>query len=225
MERQIRRLAATALVVLLCVALPATAGVLDGTGAYNDGGTTWHGSVDLVGAMINATVVYTVYAPGVFDTVYTSYTDPDPTGGTEVIYAYEVTNNSGFLPLLKLSIGLDGDEPLTDPSPTWPLAYVGFLDGTGVNPSAGFVSTGQQSVRWDLGAGLGPAAVSDILFYASPTLPEMGNVTVDYAYAQTGTKLDVVPNPGLEYVPEPLTGTLLAIGGLWCLRRRRATVR
>jgi hypothetical protein len=223
MLRHIKKLAALSVIAMAVgLAVPASAGVLEtGTGAMPG----WFGETTITdgGMYFSAGVEFAVYMPGVFDTVFGS--GADPSGGTEVVYAYQFFNYTpaSGAPLVKVTVGLDANEPFTGS----PLANVGFLAGTGTfspSPTSGALAADLFSVRWDF---LSPNMItvgqsSDILIYTCPTLPEWGNVAAQNAYGLQQTVLGSVPNPSLSYVPEPGTLALLAIGGLAALRRRRS---
>ena len=220
MKRHIKTLAALSIIAAaIGFAMPASAGVLEtGTGAMPG----WFGETTFFnGTFFNAGVEFAVFAPGDFDTVFGS--GADPSGGTEFVYAYQFFNYGAAIPvpIVKVSVGLDADEPFGGV----PLGNVGFLAGAGVdpNPTSGAFAADMFSVRWDfLAPTIAPAQNSDILLYTCPTLPEWGNVVAKNSYAQELTVLNGVPNPSLTYVPEPGTMALVTIGGLALLRKRRA---
>ena len=224
MLRHINKLAALSVIAMaIGFAVPASAGVLEtGTGAMPG----WFGETTIMdggGMYFNAGVEFAVYAPGVFDTVFGS--GADPSGGTEVVYAYQFFNYGPLTgaPLVKVTVGLDANEPFTGS----PLGNVGFLAGTGTfapNPTSGAIAADLFSVRWDFLSPnmIGTGQNSDILIYTCPTLPEWGNVAAQNAYGLQHTVLASVPNPGLTFVPEPGTMALVMVGGIALLRKRRA---
>ena len=211
MKEQVRKLAVLAVALVLSCAAPAAAGVLaTGTGAMPG----WFGAASLVSPFFSTSVEFAVFAAGDFDTVFGS--GADPSGGTELVYAYQFFNSS--YPLANVSVGLDANEPFTGS----PLGNVGSLTGPDVAPSAAGLAGDFCSVRWDfLSPVIGAGQSSDILLYTCPALPEMGNVVIKNSYAMQLTLVDGVPNPTGIWVPEPATLSLLGLGVIYCLRRRR----
>lgn len=215
----------TLAVALLALTVPASAGVLQSdpnaigpfTGITNM-------SASFMGMFsANADVEFAVYAPNAgasnFDATFG--TGADPTNGAEFVYAYQVFNLTALAsPVTSLTVGLDGDEYNVFAPPV----NVGFVAGTGsIAPSASyFVMSGQPtptSVRWDFLSPTIPITTSsEVLFFTSSDGPEWDNGTIGADWSATST----VPSPmPTTVVPEPATLSLLALGGIACLRRRR----
>ena len=221
-----KRWSITLAVALLALSVPASAGVLQSdtnsipafTGITNM-------SINFYGITCDADVEFAVYAPNAgasnFDATFGL--GADPTGGLEFVYAYQVFNLTAPLatPVTSLTVGLDGDEYNVFSPPV----NVGFVAGTGtIAPSASsFVTPGlptaPTSVRWDfLSPTIPLSTTSDVLFFTSSDGPEWDFGTIGASWS--GTSDVPSPMPTTE-VPEPATLSLLALGGIACLRRRR----
>ncbi len=216
----------TLAVVLLALAVPASAGVLqsDSNAIVAFRGIT-NMSASFMGMFsANADVEFAVYAPNVgasnFDATFGG--GADPTNGAEFVYAYQVFNLTALAsPVTSLTVGLDGDEYNVFSPPV----NVGFVAGTGtIAPSASaFVTPGlptaPTSVRWDFLSPTIPITTSsEVLFFTSSDGPEWDNGTIGADWSATSTAPSPMPTTA---VPEPVTVSLLALGGLACLRRRR----
>lgn len=155
---------------------------------------------DFFGFTVSANVDYAVFAPGTFPFA-------DPSGGTDYVYAYQIENLDSDVN--KLTVGLDGDEP---------LGSIGFISDVGLtDPTASaYVGAGPTSAAWDFTS---PGALtinnsSAVLFFTSSAAPEWDSATVDAAWANSQN----LPSP----LPEPAALGLMAMGlGLACVRRRR----
>ena len=163
------------------------------------------------GFSVSANVDFAVFAPGAFGVAFPGQ---DPSGGAHHVYAYQIENLGSDIS--KLTVGLDGDEP---------LGAIGFISGAGlIDPSASlYVGAGPTSAAWDFDPGTLTSGTvnfilyeSAILFFTSAAAPELDSATVAAAWSATHD----LPSP----LPEPATLSLLALGAgfVCCGRRRRA---
>jgi len=193
----------TAAVVAL-TAGSASAGLL----AANSGGAipAYTGSVNFAGGLlsftVDADVDYAVFAPGTFEAAFPGQ---DPSGGTEYVYAYQITNND--TDVSKLTVGLDGDEP---------LGSIGFVsDVSSTDPTASLF-VGTTSAAWDFTVPnpLVNGAESSVLIFTSAAAPEWDSGTVEASFPDS----QQLPSP----LPEPASLGLVALGlGLVSVRRHR----
>lgn len=149
------------------------------------------------GFTVDADVFYAVFAPG-------DYPFFDPSAGTEYVYAYEILNND--TPVTKLTVGLDGDEP---------LGVIG-ADISGAVPTASaFIGAGPTSAAWDFTAPdtLPMSEYSQVLFFTSAAAPEFDTATVAADWSATRE----LPSP----TPEPATLGLMVLGLAGIAARRR----
>ncbi|MHC4563699.1 MAG: PEP-CTERM sorting domain-containing protein [Planctomycetota bacterium] len=188
-----------AVAVLLCAA-SAQAGVLNGNaGAY----MAWTGTQAFNnGSGVSGTIDYCVFRPGAFSD--SSYTQAPG----QFVYAYQVFSTgsdalSSFAMMVQNAAHTDGT----------------MADLAGVGALSSIISAGAE-VEWVFdspGVDTGQSSVG--LVFQSPNVPEwlLGTV-VDgggFAYAYP------LPAPS-AVIPEPATMTLLGIGAMALLRRRRA---
>lgn len=157
------------------------------------------------GLSISGNVDYAVFAPGAFGAAFPG---GDPSGGSDYVYAYQIENLDTNIS--KLTVGLDGDEP---------LGSVGFISDAGlVDPdNAAYVGSGPTSAAWDFTQLALPSGQSSaVLFFTSAAAPEWHSSTL--AATNSAANSHNLPSP----LPEPATLSLLAIGtGLMCVGKRR----
>jgi PEP-CTERM motif len=158
---------------------------------------------NFIGFTVSANVDYAVFAPGAFGVAFPGQ---DPSGGTDYVYAYQISNLD--TDISKMTVGLDGDEP---------LGAVGFVSDVGlVDPSAAlYVGAGPSSTAWDFDPGtLTNGTSSAILIFTSAAAPELDSTTVAAGWSNSND----LPSP----VPEPATLSLVALGvATGCYGRRR----
>ena len=158
--------------------------------------------INMIPYSVSANVDYAVFAPGAFGVAFPGQ---DPSGGTEYVYAYQIENLD--TDISKLTVGLDGDEP---------LGTVGFLATGLTDPTASsFIGAGPTSAAWDFTV---PGALTNgnssaVLIFTSAAAPEWDTATVAAAWSNTQN----LPSP----VPEPASLGLIAVGlGLVSIRRK-----
>ncbi|MBI2825854.1 MAG: PEP-CTERM sorting domain-containing protein [Planctomycetia bacterium] len=161
----------------------------------------------VVGAFsIAANVEYAVFAPGQFDL------GPDPSGGTQYVYAYQVYNTGVGANARQISIITEGLSKAADPANPGSLgAGFGAVPG-----SSTFAGAPPTSTRWDYtGAPLALGTNSTILLFTSPHPPGLQPGSIQGG-GLSDTKL--LPSP----IPEPASFILLAFGAaaLLVVRRR-----
>jgi hypothetical protein len=215
-----------AAVALLVASSTCHAGPLPADGNAIPG---WQGSVAYVSAQgplnLNAAVEYAVYAPNPGASKFDATFGPgaDPTNGAHYVYAYQVYNlSSAFTGVIQLSVGLDGDEPISS---------LDSLPILGIDPlTAAFNPAGGppfSNVLWkDYGAANGrvnSGQNSSILFFTSPFGPEFDDGAIQ---ANLPNLTHQLPSP----TPEPstllLAGLAVALSPLFgrrilASRRRR----
>jgi len=145
---------------------------------------------------VNADVDYAVFAPGAFGAAFPGL---DPSGGTEYVYAYQVENTDPATDISKLTVGLDGDEP---------LGTIGFIPDAGLHDPADelFVGAPPTSAAWDFSAAtpLPSGVTSAILIFTSAAGPEWDTGTTHGVFADQ----QALPSPA----PEPASLALMAMG-------------
>ena len=210
------RIATALLTAVLTVALAATAhgGILAGDAnamsfPYRN---TVNFSSSFMGNTVDADLDFAVYEPGQFNV---SFPGQDPSGDSDYVYAYQILDNTGD-DIVSLTVGLDG---LDDPEP---LGTVGFLAGTGLEPSNSYFSepAPPTSAVWlfsDPNKLTGDNDPSAILIFTSDAPPELDQATLSVG-AWVHQEGDI-PSPA----PEPASVGLLAAGlaAICCRRRRR----
>ncbi len=145
---------------------------------------------------VNAEVDYAVFAPGDFGVAFPGL---DPSGGNEFVYAYQVENTDLANTITKLTVGLDGDEP---------LGSIGFIPDVGLHDPVTelFVGAGPTSAAWDFTASspLPVGVTSAVLIFTSAAGPEWDTGTTHGAFADE----QALPSPA----PEPASLALMAMG-------------
>jgi len=180
----------------------------------------WHNTVAVSGgvgsSLVNATVEYAVYSPGVFDQVFGG---GDPSHGTQYVYCYQVFDASTSKKAVsKYNVGLGtgiigaramGIGELSDP-------YVPSKPGTASNTSVlVYANPLYTSATWTLSSPNIPiGGKSDILFFASPAAPNLEPSTV---YGGASVASGSVASP----IPEPSTLlSLMIAAGFYIFVRR-----
>ncbi len=151
---------------------------------------------------VKANVDFAVFAPGDFGTAFPGL---DPSGGADYVYAYQIENLD--TDISKLTVGLDGDEP---------LGAITFITDPGVTDptTSSYIGSGPTSAAWDFTV---PNAIANgnssaVLIFTSSAAPEFDNATVAAAFSD----MQSLPSP----LPEPATLGLMAMGlGLVCVRK------
>jgi hypothetical protein len=196
-------------------------------GAGPDGGR-WRGTVALSGTAafgtdaVAAEVDWAVFAPGRFAQYLTDqgFAGPDPSGGSDAVYAYQVTSVTTALPgISTLTVGLGAaDFRGTVLAPT----SVSAGPGT-VLPNAGG-DAGTSMVWTFLADPLNVGQTSGLLVFTSPFAPELDNLSIKSGIA-TAAAIDEVGSPSLrivqDMVPEPssLCLAIASVGFILATRR------
>jgi hypothetical protein len=238
-ERSVRALIALAAVGLWSSV--AAAGLLGTTGfAINDGGPDegyWRGSVDFYkDAFINkvvGTLDWAVFAPGQFQLFLNDagVIASDPTGGEQVVYAYQVVEvATGTSPGIgSVTVGLDSLDFLsTDPAEVL-TSWAGEQPVTSAYPSTPPAST---SAIWDFQSSgdnsklITVGEISPLLVFGSPNAPQLDTFQVNSGLASFigNTPSTMVGSPGSEtfIIPEPGSIVLLMTGIVGFLLARRS---
>jgi len=208
------------MVVVACLAMfssPAWAGMLaDDPNAWPG----WHGTITTShtynGVYLEVDLDYAVFNIG-------DYPGLDPSGGTEAVYAYQVTNvAASTVGVTVLSVGLlTGDDSgnigsdVTAGAPGVPGGVVPDISAIGS-------SSALWAFGWLSGPEIAPGQHSATLLFTSPKIPMRNSATLtDGGLPLPGGD---VASPSLVTIPEPATMSLLGIGmvGLLAKRRRRA---
>lgn len=204
------------------------------TRALNDGfgpdAGRWHGSVALAGVapfgtnVVGAIVDWAAFAPGKFALYLADegIAGPDPSGGTDVVYAYQVVNVVAAIPgIASVTVGKDVADAL---GAVQAPSFVPANGGSEVAPSGGG-NTG-TSMAWQFGGNaVNVGETTGLLVFNSPFAPEFDHLTVASGLAGA-TVLNSVASPSDRLfqfdIPEPAS---LAMGLMSCfgllLRSRR----
>ncbi|MDZ4657264.1 MAG: PEP-CTERM sorting domain-containing protein [Bythopirellula sp.] len=201
--------------------------------ALNDGfgpdAGRWHGSVALSGIaifgpnVVSAEVDWAAFAPGKFALYLADegLAGPDPSGGTDVVYAYQIVSVTTAVPgIASLTVGIDlADTRGVVLAPT----AVSAGGGSEKLPSGG--GDEGTSMSWTFAANpVGAGDTSGLLVFTSPFAPEFDHMTVVSGLA-AGTAFNGVASPSVRIfqndVPEPNTLIGLALGLFSLFARRR----
>ena len=205
----------TAVVLLACaglVALPAAADVVrlaDDPAALSAWQGTSPSDYSYGGVRLRVDLDYAVYAPG-------SYGGEDPSGGSEYVYAYQVLNRvESTVAVSVLSIGLEDPALANNIDDDISSGAPGFPGGIGPDMCVVGGSSARWAFGWFGGSEIGPEEDSSVLIFTSPQGPRWNSSTV----VDGGLPVPAgnLPSP----VPEPATLSLLALGAVGALIRRR----
>jgi hypothetical protein len=181
-------------------------------------------TADVAGLSFSAQVEYAVYQPGPgFNLTFGA--GADPSGGTQYVYAYQLSNigTASQRTVGALSVGLDGS-PTVASIQSLPNIF-GNLGLDPYGPNTRFELTPpNSSARWAFSPSnsvpeLTNGQFSEILLFTSIQAPHFTSSTVSGG-GMSATLAASLPSP----VPEPATGlciiswAMMAIGGM---RRRR----
>lgn len=152
---------------------------------------------------------YAVFQPGQYPGDATNKT-------TEFIYAYQAFNQTvSTVALTSLSVGLEAGSLAHGIGDDVSAGQPGVAGG--ISPDISVV--GSSSARWGFGWIGGNEVASDqastVLVFSSPNGPAWDTATM--MNGGVPTPVGMLPSP----IPEPTTMSLLAIGGLALIRRRR----
>ena len=189
------------LLVGLCAAT-ASAGALDGhAAAFNDGSKTWTGSTPFDnGTGVAGYVDWSVFGPGVFP--YSGYS---PTAG-EMTYAFQVFNTgTDTISSFSVSLANAADN----------IGSFNDLSGDAVATNTLFPLV---KAEWTF-SGMVTGNNSEGLAFSTPKVPQdLFGLVID---GGTFSVVIPLPSPSGDDIPEPVTMSLLGVGGLALLRRRR----
>jgi len=168
-------------------------------------------------ATLTAKVEYAVYAPGMFSTSAALAFPPDPSGGSDYVYAFEIFNDQGGnARVLNLSVDLAPDQnpTIVTHNPSTPEAGL----APNLSQMIPVVGNPKTNVKWSWTTSLFNVGLhSDILLMTSPFAPHF--VLSSMQGGSTTLASASLPSP----IPEPGTLVLLGTGlaGLLAVARRR----
>ena len=191
-----------ALAVLVVCASTALGGALDGhAGAFDDGSKVWSGSTGFDnGTGVAGYVDWSVFAPGAFP--FSGYT---PTAG-EMTYAFQVFNTG------------------TDVISSFSVSLANVADNIGSFSDLSGDSTASETLfplvkaEWVF-SGMVSGNNSEGLAFSTPMVPQdLFGLVID---GGTFSVVIPLPSPSGDEIPEPVTLSLLGVGALALLRRKR----
>jgi len=191
----------------------AFSGVVNGQTGQNAG--AWQNSEVVLGGGFAstgfaATIEYAVFAPG--PSFGNFLGGPDPTGGTEWVYAFQARLDGDTF-----SVGLESLLAGFDLGAA--VGPIGSVAGTGdVAVSGAFFNATSAQWNWPA-ATLSVGEVSDVLYYTSPFAPQRDQVSAKAGFvADAGqSSADGFASP----IPEPASFLLLGAAGVLLAVRRR----
>ncbi|MHC4984540.1 MAG: PEP-CTERM sorting domain-containing protein [Planctomycetota bacterium] len=198
-----RRTLIGALVVGL-VAATAGAGALDGhASAFDDGSIVWTGSTAFDnGTGVAGYIDWAVFAPGDFPFGGSGYA---PTAG-EMVYVYQLFS-TGTDSVSSFSVALEN-----------PADNVGSFTGLSGDAVINALLVPAVKAEWQF-AGITTGNNSEGLAFSSPYVPkDLFGLVIDGGTFSVAIPL---PTPSDAEIPEPATMSVLALGGLALLRRRK----
>jgi hypothetical protein len=194
--------------VILALVGSLQAGLIaDGAGAMPGYYGTRTFSSSTAGDTLLAAVDFAVYAPG-------NYPGADPSLGNDYAYVYQIfadslsTVNAGFF-----SVGLTSGSGAHHPGDDVSGGAPGNTGGTTYD----LARIGPSSAYWVFDPEIGAGTHSTTLLFTSPFGPTWKSTALADGGLPTPAN-DLIASP----LPEPATLSLLALGGLLALRRRRS---
>ena len=182
--------------------------------AYVDpSSVVWQGTKAFDNGILTATVDYCVYAPGTFP--YGSYTLDSGASytpaGNEFVYAYQM-HNTGNVAVTLLSVKMLDSNKANN---------IGYLTVAGTVPEGSDFDApapNRLTANWYYDSGLNSNQSTYYLIYSSINVPlwNVGTIQDDGSIATND-----LPSPA-NFIPEPATLTVLALGLLGLGRNKRS---
>ncbi|MCY2955241.1 MAG: PEP-CTERM sorting domain-containing protein [Planctomycetota bacterium] len=163
----------------------------------------FQGTQAFASGTMSADVDYAVYAPGNFGNILT----PDPSGGTDYVYAYQVMP-TGTLPVTFLTVGLATGSGAQNEG-TAPL----YGAAGGIAPTAWSIQSSSAAAAF-LIPELNAPSFSQVMLFTSPNGPTFGPASVGDG---GNSDQQILTTP----VPEPASLAFLVLGLGALIRRSR----